>query len=144
VGEFLPGYEASQWVGIGAPKNTPAQIIEKLNEAINAGLAEPKIIARRRQLGQSPGQNRFDADSDEVHPTSPRPLLTARLSSPAAPEARISSCAPRADALATFAMIFGPSRLKCSHIVRERSRRGSMNALLQEISNDLGGRVLGG
>jgi hypothetical protein len=39
VGEFLPGYEASFWYGGGVPKNTPAEIVDKLNEAINAGLA---------------------------------------------------------------------------------------------------------
>lgn len=48
VGEFLTGYEASGWYGIGAPKNTPAEIVEKLNKEINAGLAEPKLIT---QLG---------------------------------------------------------------------------------------------
>ena len=42
VGEFVPGYEATVWFGIGAPKNTPAGLIEKLNREINAGLADPK------------------------------------------------------------------------------------------------------
>jgi tripartite-type tricarboxylate transporter receptor subunit TctC len=51
VGEFLPGYEASGWFGIGAPKNTPVEIIEKLNREINAGLADPKIKARVGDLG---------------------------------------------------------------------------------------------
>ncbi len=51
VGEFVPGYEASAWFGIGAPKNTPVQIIDKLNEAINAGLADPKLKARFADLG---------------------------------------------------------------------------------------------
>ena len=51
LGEFVPGYEASQWFGVGAPKNTPSQIIDKLNEAINAGLADPKIKARLAELG---------------------------------------------------------------------------------------------
>src|SRR5262249_55544141 len=50
VGEFVPGYEASSWVGIGAPKNTPAQIIDKLNEAINVGLVDPKLNARLADL----------------------------------------------------------------------------------------------
>jgi tripartite-type tricarboxylate transporter receptor subunit TctC len=50
VGEFLPGYEASGWFGIGAPKNTPVEIIEKLNREINAGLAEPKMEARLADL----------------------------------------------------------------------------------------------
>ena len=50
VGEFVPGYEASAWFGIGAPKNTPAEIIDKLNKEINAGLADPKIKARLADL----------------------------------------------------------------------------------------------
>jgi tripartite-type tricarboxylate transporter receptor subunit TctC len=54
VGEFVPGYEASVWWGVGAPKNTPTQIIDKLNEAINAGLADPKIKARLADLGGTP------------------------------------------------------------------------------------------
>ena len=51
VGDFVPGYEASGWFGIGAPKNTPAEIIDKLNKEINAGLADPKIKARLADLG---------------------------------------------------------------------------------------------
>jgi tripartite-type tricarboxylate transporter receptor subunit TctC len=46
VGEFVPGYEASIWWGVGVPKNTPAEFIDKLNKEINAGLADPKIKAR--------------------------------------------------------------------------------------------------
>ena len=51
MGEFLPGFEASQWYGVGAPKNTPPQIIDKLNKEINAGLADPKLKARLADLG---------------------------------------------------------------------------------------------
>ena len=51
VGEFVPGYEASGWFGVGAPKATPAEIVEKLNKEINAGLADPKIKARLADLG---------------------------------------------------------------------------------------------
>ena len=51
VGEFVPGYEASSWFGIGAPKNTPAEIVDKLNKEINAGLADPKMKARLADLG---------------------------------------------------------------------------------------------
>jgi tripartite-type tricarboxylate transporter receptor subunit TctC len=51
VGEFLPGYEASVWFGVGAPKNTPAEIIDKLNQEINAGLADSKLRARLGELG---------------------------------------------------------------------------------------------
>jgi tripartite-type tricarboxylate transporter receptor subunit TctC len=51
VGDVLPGYEASTWYGVGAPKNTPPEIIDKLNKEINAGLADPKIKARLADLG---------------------------------------------------------------------------------------------
>jgi tripartite-type tricarboxylate transporter receptor subunit TctC len=51
VGEFLPGFEASGWYGVGAPRNTPAEIIDKLNKEINAGLADPKLKARLTDLG---------------------------------------------------------------------------------------------
>jgi tripartite-type tricarboxylate transporter receptor subunit TctC len=51
AGEFLPGYDASAWTGVGAPRNTPAEIIEKLNREINAGLADPKLKARFNDQG---------------------------------------------------------------------------------------------
>jgi tripartite-type tricarboxylate transporter receptor subunit TctC len=51
VGDFLPGFEAGVWFGVGAPKNTPVEIIDKLNKEINAGLADPKIKERLAQLG---------------------------------------------------------------------------------------------
>jgi tripartite-type tricarboxylate transporter receptor subunit TctC len=51
VAEFVPGYEASTWYGIGAPKATPAEIVEKLNKEINAGLADRKLNARLADLG---------------------------------------------------------------------------------------------
>jgi tripartite-type tricarboxylate transporter receptor subunit TctC len=51
VGEFVPGYAASGWQGIGAPRNTSAAIIEQLDTAIMAGLADPKMKARIAELG---------------------------------------------------------------------------------------------
>jgi tripartite-type tricarboxylate transporter receptor subunit TctC len=51
VGEFLLDYEASNWYGVGAPKATPAEIVEKLNKEINAGLADPNMKARLVDLG---------------------------------------------------------------------------------------------
>jgi tripartite-type tricarboxylate transporter receptor subunit TctC len=51
VGDFIPGYEASAWVGIVTPRNTPAEIVEKLNKEINAVLADPKMKARFADLG---------------------------------------------------------------------------------------------
>ena len=54
VGEFLPGYEASTWWGIVAPRNTPAEIVEKLNREINAVIADPKMKARFGELGGVP------------------------------------------------------------------------------------------
>jgi tripartite-type tricarboxylate transporter receptor subunit TctC len=53
VGEFVPGYEASQWNGVEAPKGTPAEIIDKLNKEINAALADSKIKARLGDLGST-------------------------------------------------------------------------------------------
>ena len=54
VGEFVPGYEASAFYGVGAPKNTPTEIVDKLNREINAGLADPKIKERLEDLGGVP------------------------------------------------------------------------------------------
>jgi tripartite-type tricarboxylate transporter receptor subunit TctC len=51
VSDFVPGYEASFWTGVGAPKNTPAEIVNKLNKEINAALADPKMKARLADLG---------------------------------------------------------------------------------------------
>jgi tripartite-type tricarboxylate transporter receptor subunit TctC len=57
LGEFVSGYEASGFMGIGAPKSTPAEIIETLNKAINDALAEPKMKARLANLGLEPLAN---------------------------------------------------------------------------------------
>jgi tripartite-type tricarboxylate transporter receptor subunit TctC len=54
VGESVPGYEGNAWFGIGAPKNTPKDIVDKLNRAINAGLADPKLNAQLIDLGGVP------------------------------------------------------------------------------------------
>ena len=59
VGDFLPGFEASTWYGVGAPKNTPADIVEQLNKEINAGLFDPQLRERFADLGST------------VFPTSP-------------------------------------------------------------------------
>jgi tripartite-type tricarboxylate transporter receptor subunit TctC len=53
VGDFVPGYESSTWWGIGAPRNTPVEIVGKLNKDINAALADPKIQARLADLGSN-------------------------------------------------------------------------------------------
>jgi tripartite-type tricarboxylate transporter receptor subunit TctC len=50
----VPGYEASNWYGVGIPKNTPVEIIDKLNREINAALADPKFKARLADLGNAP------------------------------------------------------------------------------------------
>jgi tripartite-type tricarboxylate transporter receptor subunit TctC len=54
LSEFLPGYEATSWYGVGAPRNTSVEIIDKLNKEINAGLADPKMITRFADLGLKP------------------------------------------------------------------------------------------
>jgi tripartite-type tricarboxylate transporter receptor subunit TctC len=51
VAEFLPGYEASTWSGLGAPRNTPADVIERLNKEVNAGLVDPKLKAAFTEIG---------------------------------------------------------------------------------------------
>lgn len=53
LAEFVPRYEASSWYGVGAPRNTPAEIVEKLNREINAALADPKMKAQFAELGGS-------------------------------------------------------------------------------------------
>ena len=54
IADFVPGYEASQWYGISAPKNTPAEIVGKLNREINAGIADPAMKARFAAIGGEP------------------------------------------------------------------------------------------
>jgi tripartite-type tricarboxylate transporter receptor subunit TctC len=54
VGDFVPGYEASAWFGVCAPRNTPAEIIDRLNREINASLADPSMRARLADLGGTP------------------------------------------------------------------------------------------
>jgi tripartite-type tricarboxylate transporter receptor subunit TctC len=71
VADFLPGYEASAWYGLGAPKNTPDEVIDKINKGMNAVLADPKSQARFAELGASllPGSpadfSRLVADETE-------------------------------------------------------------------------------
>jgi tripartite-type tricarboxylate transporter receptor subunit TctC len=71
VGDFVPGYEASTWYGVGVPKNTPADVIDKLNKEINAALADPNMKARLADLGgtalaSSPADfGKFIADETE-------------------------------------------------------------------------------
>jgi tripartite-type tricarboxylate transporter receptor subunit TctC len=54
VSETVPGYEASAWFGIGVPKGTPAEVVDKLNKAVNAGLTDPAIRARLADMGGTP------------------------------------------------------------------------------------------
>jgi tripartite-type tricarboxylate transporter receptor subunit TctC len=54
VADSIPGFDASTWQGIGAPKNTPGEIVDRLNKEINAVLADPKIKARLAELGSVP------------------------------------------------------------------------------------------
>jgi tripartite-type tricarboxylate transporter receptor subunit TctC len=51
VGDFVPGYEASSWLGFGAPKNTPAAVVDRLNKEINSAISQPPIKARLGDLG---------------------------------------------------------------------------------------------
>jgi tripartite-type tricarboxylate transporter receptor subunit TctC len=58
VAEFLPGFEASGWLGVGAPKNTPAEIVDILNKQINAGLADSKVKTSYRRILVTDGVRR--------------------------------------------------------------------------------------
>ena len=82
LGEFVPGYEASNWFGIGAPRNTPLEIVDKLNKEINAALADPGIKAQFAGLGGSvlPGSRADFAKliADETEKWA-RLIRTARL-----------------------------------------------------------------
>jgi tripartite-type tricarboxylate transporter receptor subunit TctC len=51
LGDFVPGLDAGDWFGLCAPKNTPAEIIDRLNREVNAGLADPQLKARLADLG---------------------------------------------------------------------------------------------
>jgi tripartite-type tricarboxylate transporter receptor subunit TctC len=51
LADFVPGYESSAWYGVGAPRNTPAEIVDRLNKEINAILAEPKVKTRIAEMG---------------------------------------------------------------------------------------------
>jgi tripartite-type tricarboxylate transporter receptor subunit TctC len=53
IGDFVPGYESSSVNGIGAPRGTPAEIVDRLNKEINAGLADPKLKAKLADLGST-------------------------------------------------------------------------------------------
>jgi tripartite-type tricarboxylate transporter receptor subunit TctC len=57
IAEFVPGYEAGGWYGIGVPKNVPAEVVDKLNKEINATLADPKLKARLADLGYTTNGN---------------------------------------------------------------------------------------
>ena len=70
VAEFVPGYEASYWTGLGAPRNTPAEIVDRLNREVNAALADPTIKGGSRRLMPAPCRAR---------------LLTSASSSPTRP-----------------------------------------------------------
>jgi tripartite-type tricarboxylate transporter receptor subunit TctC len=71
IGQFVPGFEADSWLGIGAPRNTPTEIIDKLNKEINAVVADPKMKTRFVELGIVPASGtpaqfgKFIADETE-------------------------------------------------------------------------------
>jgi tripartite-type tricarboxylate transporter receptor subunit TctC len=71
LAEFVPDYEASVWFGVGVPRNTPTDVVDRLSREINAGLADPKIKARLADLGGTPFQSspsefgKFIADDTE-------------------------------------------------------------------------------
>jgi tripartite-type tricarboxylate transporter receptor subunit TctC len=87
VGDSVPGFEAGGWVGIGAPKFTPAEIVEKLNKEINAGLSDPKIKARFAELAVwlLRGRPAISASSSPTKPKSGARWLSSQASSRSKP-----------------------------------------------------------
>ena len=71
IGEFVPSFEATTWLGLGAPKNTPTDIVQKLNIEINAGLADPKMKARIANWALQCSRVR-PATSTSTSPTRPK------------------------------------------------------------------------
>jgi hypothetical protein len=90
VGSVLPGFEASAFVAVGAPRNAPTEIIDRLHREINAGLADPKIKGRLAELGgstfvSSPAElNKLIADEVEVGQGSPGDQHQSRVGRPLA------------------------------------------------------------
>jgi tripartite-type tricarboxylate transporter receptor subunit TctC len=72
LGEFVPGYEASQWYGLGAPKGTPAEIVDKHNKEINAALSDTRMKMRFADIGSSSRTKRRSGASWSERPTSSR------------------------------------------------------------------------
>ena len=66
LGDFLPGYDASNWKGIGAPKNTPSEIVEKLNKEIKAALVDPSLKTKLADFGNAPFAT-SPAEFEQVH-----------------------------------------------------------------------------
>ena len=71
IGEFVPGFEATTWLGLGAPKNTPTDIVQKLNIEINASLADSKMRTRISELGAQCSRVR-PATSTSTSPKKPK------------------------------------------------------------------------
>jgi tripartite-type tricarboxylate transporter receptor subunit TctC len=97
VGEFVPSYEANFWFGVGAPKATSAEIVDKLNKEVNAALADPKLKARLADVGGSPlvGSSRSTANGRRFPMTRStmwsRPMVV-RMSALPGKSARIKGC----------------------------------------------------
>ncbi len=72
LSDFVPGYEASTWFGIGAPNNTPVEIVDRLNKEINVGLADPGTIqarfGRHRRIGLAGFRRRIPPNSSRMKP----------------------------------------------------------------------------
>jgi hypothetical protein len=108
VGQFVTGYEASGWYGISAPKGTSAQIVDKLNKEINAGLADPMMKARPANLGGAgmpmmPAEfGKFIADETEKWGKVTGPPTLRRSEPTSNPFSRRSSVSSRQTRLMSF------------------------------------------
>jgi tripartite-type tricarboxylate transporter receptor subunit TctC len=128
VGEFVPGYEASQWFGIGAPKNTPAEIVDKLNQEINAALADPNLKAR---LAESGGMVLAGSPADFGK------FITEETDK----WGKVSSGCHRAAGLVAWgkgANLSQPIRAPCGAVSTRRGRRRARSPASEQIVRDVG------
>ena len=117
VGEFVPGYEVSAWFGIGAPTNTPAEIVDKLNREINAALADPKMKARTCRHGSHGVCQVRRPTSASSSPTKPRsgPRSSSSLASRPISRLRAALHDVRQDTRGVTFVAAGRSRFARTH-----------------------------
>ena len=140
IAEFVPGYDATGWNGIGSPRNTPVEIVEKLNKAINAGLVDFRIRSRIAAFGDTPFESspaEFGKHVVEFTEKWTQVIRAANISQPTVPDDWFSRCRPQRSRgqYSGISKRIGGSRLhrgrECDDRISPHSRRGAV------VSSDL-------